>query len=78
MRRYRARRRAFDRALDGVAGGGAGAVVAGDPDWYRFVADALFTAGALRSPQELLEAFLGGPLTAEPLLADLAGPRLRS
>jgi hypothetical protein len=43
----------------------------GDPGWYRFVADGLFVAGASRTPAELLGAFLGGPLTAEPLLADL-------
>ncbi len=44
---------------------------AGDPGWYRFIADALFAPGASRTPAELLEPFLGGPLTAEPLLADL-------
>jgi hypothetical protein len=44
---------------------------AGDPGWYAFVADALFIAGASRPPSDLLGAFLGGPLTAEPLLADL-------
>jgi Oligoendopeptidase F len=43
----------------------------GDPGWYRFASDALFVAGASRTPAELLEAFLGGPLTAGPLLADL-------
>ncbi len=44
----------------------------GDPGWYRFVADGLFVAGASKSPAVLLETFLGGPLTEEPLLADLA------
>ena len=43
----------------------------GDPGWYRFVSEALFVAGASRTPADLLGAFLGGPLTAEPLLADL-------
>ena len=43
----------------------------GDPGWYGFVADALLVAGASRTPADLLETFLGGPLTAEPLLADL-------
>jgi hypothetical protein len=43
----------------------------GDPGWYRFVADALFVAGASRTPADLLGAFLGGPLTARPLLTDL-------
>jgi hypothetical protein len=43
----------------------------GDPGWYRFLAAHLFETGASRPPAELLEAFLGGPVTAEPLLADL-------
>jgi hypothetical protein len=43
----------------------------GDEGWFAHVSDALFAAGASRSPSELIEAFLGGPLTAEPLLADL-------
>ena len=43
----------------------------GDPGWYRFVADALFVPGSSRPPAALLNAFLGGPLTAAPLLADL-------
>jgi hypothetical protein len=44
---------------------------AGDAGWYEFVADALFVAGASRAPADLLETFLGGPLTAQPLLSDL-------
>jgi len=48
---------------------------AGDPGWYAFVAEALFAAGASRAPAELLGTFLGGPLTAEPLLADLRRAR---
>ena len=44
---------------------------AGDLGWYGFVGNALFKAGASRTPADLLESFLGGPLTAEPLLADL-------
>ena len=43
----------------------------GDPGWFRFVAGALFVPGASRTPADLLAAFLGEPLTAEPLLADL-------
>jgi hypothetical protein len=43
----------------------------GDPGWYTFVADGLLVAGASRTPADLLGTFLGGPLTAEPLLADL-------
>jgi hypothetical protein len=43
----------------------------GDPGWYRYVADGLFVAGASRTPADLLGAFLGEPLSVEPLLADL-------
>ncbi len=43
----------------------------GDPGWYRFAADALFVPGSSQSPADLLGAFLGGPLTAEPLRANL-------
>ena len=48
-----------------------GAWFEGDPGWYRFVGDALFVQGSSRAPAALLESFLGGPLTDEPLLADL-------
>ena len=43
----------------------------GDPGWFRFVADALFAPGSSRTPADLLGAFLGEPLSAGPLLADL-------
>jgi hypothetical protein len=43
----------------------------GDPGWYAFLAERLFEAGASRRPAELLGTFLGRPVTAEPLLADL-------
>ncbi len=43
----------------------------GDPGWYPFLAEALYAAGASRTPADLLEAFLGRPLSAEPLLDDL-------
>jgi hypothetical protein len=43
----------------------------GDPGWYGFVSESLFVAGASQTPADLLAAFLGGPLTAEPLLTDL-------
>ena len=45
----------------------------GDPGWYGFVDESLLATGASRPPAELLEAFLQGPLTADPLLADLRG-----
>ena len=43
----------------------------GDPGWYGFVSEALFARGSERTPAQLLRDFLGGPVTAEPLLADL-------
>lgn len=45
----------------------------GDPGWYRFISEALFSPGASRSPGKLLTDLIGGPLTAAPLLADLRG-----
>jgi hypothetical protein len=46
----------------------------GDPGWYPFISERLFAPGASRSPADLLRDLLGGPLTAEPLLADLRRP----
>lgn len=43
----------------------------GDPGWFTWVAEALFAPGASRAPADLLRDLLGGPLTADPLLADL-------
>ena len=43
----------------------------GCPGWYRLGSDPLFVAGAARTPADLLEGFLGRPLAAEPLLAEL-------
>jgi hypothetical protein len=44
----------------------------GDPGWYEFVGDGLLRFGASRPAVDVLHAFLGGPLTATPLLDDLA------
>jgi hypothetical protein len=44
----------------------------GDPGWYAFVSDRLLRPGGAASPRELLTAFLDGPLTAGPLLDDIA------
>jgi hypothetical protein len=44
---------------------------AGDPGWYGALADAFFRWGSERAPAELLTSFLGAPVTAEPLLADI-------
>jgi hypothetical protein len=44
----------------------------GDPGWYEFVSDGLLRFGASRPAADVLQSFLGGPLTAQPLLDDLA------
>jgi hypothetical protein len=44
----------------------------GDPGWYGFVSEGLLRFAGARTPRELLVDFLGGPLTADALLADLA------
>jgi len=46
---------------------------AGDPGWYAFVSETLLRFGAERAPADLIAGLLDGPLTADPLLADLAG-----
>jgi hypothetical protein len=43
----------------------------GDPGWYAFVADGLLRFGGSRTPRAILDDFLGGPLTADALIADL-------
>jgi hypothetical protein len=43
----------------------------GDPGWYAFVAQRLLRFGGERPPAALIADLLGGPLTVEPLLADL-------
>ena len=55
-----------------------GSWLEGDPGWYAFMSERLFAAGASRTPADLLEAFLGEPLTAEPLLADLRAAAFRA
>jgi len=44
----------------------------GDPGWYSFVSEDLLRFGASRPAADVLRSFLGGPLTATPLLNDLA------
>ena len=44
----------------------------GDPGWYAAVSEAIYRWGAEREPGELLEAFLGRPVSPDALLADLA------
>ena len=40
-----------------------GSWLTGDPGWYAFMSERLFAPGASRAPADLLEAFLGEPLT---------------
>jgi hypothetical protein len=47
----------------------------GDPGWYRFMSDRLYSAGTSRSPADLIGALLGRPLTTGPLLDDLRRAR---
>jgi Zn-dependent oligopeptidase len=43
----------------------------GDPGWYAFVSERLLRFGGARTPRSILPEFLGCPLTAEALLADV-------
>jgi hypothetical protein len=45
----------------------------GDPGWYAFLSERLLRFGAERPPADLIADLLGGPLTDEPMLADLRG-----
>jgi len=44
----------------------------GDPGWYAFVSERLLRFAGARTPRDILSDFLGGPLTANALLTDLA------
>jgi len=52
-----------------------GPFVSGDPTWYAWVAPRLYRFGLARSTREVVEDFLGGPVTPGPLLRDLARMR---
>ncbi|HEX2451448.1 MAG TPA: hypothetical protein VHJ69_09910, partial [Gemmatimonadales bacterium] len=54
---------------------GHGPFAAGDPTWYAWVAPRLFRFGLEQPSREVIETFLGGPVTADTILRDLA--RLR-
>ena len=43
----------------------------GDPEWYAFVSRNLLVHGGGRRPRDLLVAFLGRPLSVEPILAEI-------
>jgi hypothetical protein len=44
---------------------------AGDPGWYAWVAPRLYRFGLERPTRQVLEEFLGGPVTPAALLRDL-------
>jgi hypothetical protein len=48
-----------------------GPFTAGDPSWYAWVAPRLYRFGLERPTREVLEAFLGGPVSPAALLADM-------
>ncbi len=56
-----------------------GPFLAGDPGWYRWIAPRLFRFGLERATREVVERFLGGPVSPAALLADMgrmsSGPR---
>ncbi len=43
----------------------------GDPGWYAFVSRNLLVHGGAQAPRDLLFAFLGRPLSIEPILAEI-------
>jgi len=43
----------------------------GDPGWYGFASETLLRFAGARTPHDILSGFLGGPLTADALLADI-------
>jgi hypothetical protein len=48
-----------------------GPFAAGDPSWYGWVAPRLFRFGLARPTREVIEEFLGGPVSPAALLADM-------
>jgi hypothetical protein len=49
-----------------------GPFFAGGAGWYPFLVDAIYRYGRERTSREVIEGFLGRPLSAEAMLADLA------
>jgi hypothetical protein len=48
-----------------------GATSAGDPEWYGWMAPRLFRFGLERPAREVIEEFLGGPVSPDALLEDM-------
>ncbi|MGH7628238.1 MAG: hypothetical protein ACREOF_02405, partial [Gemmatimonadales bacterium] len=49
-----------------------GPFTTGDPTWYGWVAPRLFRFGLERPSREVIEEFLGGPVTPDAILRDMA------
>ncbi len=49
-----------------------GDALAGDPGWYDAVSEAIYRWGGEREPRDVVEAFLGRPVSPDALLADLS------
>ncbi len=49
-----------------------GPFTAGDPTWYGWVSPRLFRFGLERPSREVIEEFLGGPVTPDAILRDMA------
>jgi hypothetical protein len=49
-----------------------GAFAAGDSTWYGWVAPRLFRFGLERPTRQVVEGFLGGPVTPKAILDDMA------
>ena len=52
-----------------------GPFATGDSTWYAWVAPRLYRFGLERPTREVVEEFLGGPVTPQALLRDLARMR---
>jgi hypothetical protein len=48
-----------------------GSFVAGDPTWYGWVAPRLYRFGLERPSRDVIETYLGGPVTPGPILRDM-------
>jgi hypothetical protein len=48
-----------------------GPFATGDPTWYGWVAPRLYRFGLARPSREVIETFLGGPVTPAALLEDM-------
>jgi hypothetical protein len=48
-----------------------GDAIRGDSTWYGFVRERIYRFGLERSSLEVMEGFLGRPISADALLADL-------